>query len=731
MITSQIGRLRSFLPGLRKRVPVHLQMADLDCGAACLSMVMSYHGSRISLSQARATCEQAGVAQSTTTLIKVARGWGMRAHLMALDLPDPDDLPLPAILHWDFSHFVVLEAVKPAGYEIVDPAMGRRIVSHEEFDKSFTGIAIAIVPSPDYTPIILEANPAFRRFLGSTVNQPIFRKLAASILIFSLGIQALSMCLPYLSMYMVDVMLATRATMLSPWVLGLIAIFMVNIALVNWLRSQALTHMQRLSDQALMEGYFERILRLPVSFFLERSAGDIISRANSSTVIREALSHAVLSSTMDSVLIVANLAWLMWLSPSFALITMGLCAIQIAFFVSYARALRDPVQTEAKNQSRYQSYLTEVIAGIVTVKANAAEEPVRQRWRLSLGHHLAGVHARSGVDAWYGAVGAALRLGVPAILLWYSVVQYLEQPTSIGELLLLNFIAAMALGPVAGMVPLARNFQYFLTHGARLGELWEQSSEQENADKPDLSSVGDITVRDLHFRYKTAKEACLHGCTLEIPLGSRCAIVGPSGSGKSTLVSLILGFHLPSEGDVYWAGRPLREVNLRCLRGRVGYVAQNNFLFNGSIRSNIALARPTATMDDIEEAARVAGLLKDIQAMPMGMDTIVGEGGCNLSGGQRQRVAIARAVLTKPEILVLDEATSHLDAATESEVVEALAQVATTQIWITHRINSLRHCDRVYVIDGGRIVDQGDLDELAERNDFVGGWLRSELSLKL
>ncbi|MBV1775398.1 peptidase domain-containing ABC transporter [Burkholderiaceae bacterium DAT-1] len=710
------------------KVPLRQQMADVDCGVTCLAMILEYFGADYPVNVIRLRCEQFGPAQTTTAIIKGARSLGLEAKMLAVDFPTLGQLRLPAILHWNFNHFVVLERIQGDTFTIADPALGRSTLSRDEFGKCFTGIAISLSPGAAFVPEKQDKTLEFKRYLKENLLTPACVRQVGKVMFFSLCIQLLALAYPLFSHYLVDVILPIRQADLMSVLLLMIGMFFVSVVMTAWLRGIAIAQLHKQIDTALLNGFVCKLLRLPTNFFLERSSGEINSRAMSNSVIRDTLSNATLSASLDTIMLLFNLGTLFWLNMHFALVTIGLSLIQVVSYVVYARSLRDPVAAETKAQAVYFSYLNEMIHGILTIKANAAESHVEHKWGVKLGHYMSRINLRNQVEATHTAISNGLRLSIPAFLLWYSGTLYIQGACTLGEILAMNAIAAMVFGPLSSLANLVRSYQDFRIHGERMGELWQYANEQTESHTEEIQAFGDISLENVAFRYRTSSQTILNGCSLTIHQGSHCAIVGPSGSGKTTLVSLLLGFQLPTEGTVRYNGIPLDSIRLDSLRSRIGYVTQQNYLFNGSIRSNIALARPDAPLSEIEWAAEVAGLLQDIRHMPLGFDTNVGEGGAALSGGQKQRLAIARAILSRPEILILDEATSNLDAETEARVIDALASISATQIWITHRLSSLKHCDQIYIMNQGRIVASGTSHELAESNDFFKNWRKRELS---
>jgi ABC-type bacteriocin/lantibiotic exporter with double-glycine peptidase domain len=393
----------------------------------------------------------------------------------------------------------------------------------------------------------------------------------------------------------------------------------------------------------------------------------------------------------------------------FALLEAGI----LAFVGARAQSL---MESDLACQSESQSYLTEVLTGISTLKASGAEEQVVNRWFDLLSRQLNASVQRSRFLAGIDTAMNAIRTFAPLCLLWLGATQVLEGAMSLGTMLAINALAAAFLMPVNSLVVSAQRIQLAAAHLRRIADVLHAQPEQSpDAPRPAQGLTGAIELRNVSFQYDSQGPLVLKNISLSIRSGQKIALVGRTGSGKSTLARLLLGLYTPAEGEILYDGVPLSEMDLRAVRAQWGVVLQEQFLFSASLRENIALHHPVMPLDQVRSAARMAAIDREIERMPMGYETRIDEGGSCLSGGQRQRLAIARAVSHMPALLLLDEATSQLDVLTEALVHRNLDRLGCTQIVVAHRLSTIRNADVIVVLEEGSIVEQGSHQELIGR----------------
>jgi ABC-type bacteriocin/lantibiotic exporter with double-glycine peptidase domain len=709
-----------------RRVPVLRQMDAVECGAACLAMVLSYHGRRTTVAECAARIGVGRDGQSAAQLAAAARAEGLQVRAYTLEPADLRLLAAPLIVHWEFNHFVVVERWSPAGVDIVDPAIGRRHLSPEAFDLGFTGVALACEPGSGF-----EARRAGGRSWTAYLRTYALQApgTVAQIVLVSVLLQALGLALPVASAVLIDHVLPRQAEGVLPILgIGLVVLALAQ-AVASYLRGALLVYLQTRVDGRLMTDFFEHLLALPYRFFERRSTGDLLMRLGSNAVIRETLTGQTLSVILDGTMVLGYLAVLLLRDLALGGLVLTVATVQVALLVGTNRRARALADRDLHAQSAAQGYLVEALNGIAAIKAAGAEERAFDRWANLFTEQL-NVSARRGqLAAGIEASLAALRAFAPLALLWLGTARVIAGDMSLGTMLALNALAIAALTPLSSLVTNAQRVALVGAHLERLADVLEAEPEQADDSarqpaSPDLS--GRIALEGVRFRYDPHAPWALRDVTLTVEPGRKIALVGRSGSGKSTLGRLLLGLYPPTGGTLRYDGTPLEAFDLRELRRRFGVVLQDPTLFAGSIRQNIALNDPDLPLERIAHAARLAGIHDDVEILPMGYETRLGEGGAGLSGGQLQRLALARALAHEPAVLLLDEATSHLDVATEALVERNLATLACTRIVIAHRLSTVRDADLIVVLDRGEIVECGTHDELMARGDRYAALVRGQ-----
>jgi ATP-binding cassette, subfamily B, bacterial len=711
----------------RRQLPIVLQMTTTQCGAACLTMILKYYGRALSLAT---VSEQMDVGRDGATALAIAqaaRRHGLKVqaytgepHLLA-------QVRLPAILHWNFSHFVVLEQWSPTEAVIVDPASGRRPVASDEFDRSFTGIVLTLEPGESFRQQRLprSANlwrPQLHRLLIASGAW----RTGLKALLATVAVQALAVSFPLLTQLAVDHIVPQRQWELLPVLsAGVTAIVLMQL-IVSYLRRLLLIRLQANVDTGLMAGFLDHLLALPYRFFQQRTSGDLLLRLSSNTVLRDLLTTQTISALLDSVLIITLLIILFVQAPLFGAIALGLGAVQILLLLASTNRMHDLAHRHLAAQAETQAYLVEALAGMHMVKATGAEEPVLQRWAALHNKSLAVTLEKQKLSALIETLLHSLQLATPCLLLLLGVQQVLAGTLSLGAMLALNTLVMGFLAPLETLVSSAQQLQSAGAHLARLADVLEAPRETQGVVAPALT--GKVELRNVSFQYDRHSPPILKDVSVRVEPGQRVAIVGRSGSGKSTLARLLLGLHQPTSGAIYVDNVPLEQLDKRALRRQMGVVLQEVFLFSGSIRQNIAFGHQDLSLETILEATRLACIDRDIAHMPMNFETMVAEGGAGLSGGQRQRLALARALVRKPAILLLDEATSHLDMVTEQQIEQNLRTLGCTQFVIAHRLSTVRQADQILVMDQGRIVECGRHDQLLAQRGVYYELLMSQVA---
>jgi ATP-binding cassette, subfamily B, bacterial len=694
---------------VRQRVPWVRQMGLADCGAACLAMVLAYHGKQVPLDELRQMTSTNRDGVDALAMTQAAQRYGLSARGVAADLDDLGHLPPATILHWEFTHFVVFERLWRNGVQVMDPAVGRRRLSMEVFRRSYTGVAITFEPGEDFQTSKLNTKGTWR-YLRPLLGQS--RRLTR-VLVGSVLLRLLALALPLLTGLLVNeivprndrhLLLVTGAAMVA--VVG-------YFFLATVLRSHLLLQLRTRLDVNLTTAFVEHLVNLPYAFFLGRSAGDLMMRLQSHTVVRESLTTGTISALIDGSLASLYLVLLFMLSPPLAALVLGLSLLQVMVLLLARRRNQHLMSESLQVEAKSQSYTFELLAGIETLKTAGAERRAAEHWERLFVDQVNVALRRGRLEASVDAVTRTLQLGSPLAILVYGGFQVLNGSISLGTMLAAAALAAGFLEPLATMVETGLKLQLLRSYMERINEVLDAPREQEGQKVATAHRLsGRVRAEGVSFAYGPLAPAVVRDVSLQVQPGQLVGIVGRTGSGKSTLAHLLLGMYPPTSGRILFDGSDLAELELQSVRRQIGIVTQRPYLFGATIRRNIALSNPAMPHEMVVDAAKLACIHDEIVAMPMGYDTPLVDGGASLSGGQQQRIALARALAHRPSILLLDEATSDLDAVTERMVHHNLSALGCTRIVIAHRLSTIVDADLILVMEEGRIVQQGTHDEL-------------------
>jgi ABC-type bacteriocin/lantibiotic exporter with double-glycine peptidase domain len=697
----------NFRRPLRRRVPVVHQMEMAECGAACLAMVLGFHGRHVPLPEMREACAVTRDGANAYNLLGAARRNGLDAKALKLEHPEElRRLPLPAILHWDFNHFVVLEEAGRETLAIVDPNGGRQVVSLREAGRRFTGIVLCFKPAAGFQP-----RAASRPSLGR------YRALLASvlpnlgqILLATLVLQLLGLVAPIASLLLVDRVIMPRQL---PWMWGLgfaLGITIVARALSTLVRSWVLQGLQNALDASLMGRFLDHLLHLPLAFFLRRETGDLVQRVQSNAILRQLFTSQSLSALLDSILLLSYALLMLAFHWRLGLVVVAFGVARVLLFLALRERNRRIMAAELAGAGRENAGLVTALSGLETTRAIGGADRMVARWVQPMAATLNRQIERRRLEINVEQAATLLKALALAAVFLIGGHAVMAQEITLGVFAAFLTLQTLFMQPLESLMQAVAQLQYLGTHLHRLDDVLETPAEVSGRERPALA--GAIELRNVDFGYSAHAPRLLHDISLSVARGEKIAIVGRSGAGKSTLARLLLGMHLPDAGTIRFDGIDMREFDLPWLRRQMGVVQQETFLFDDSVRANLSLNDPELPLERLRWAARLACIDEAIEALPQGYRNRVGENGCFLSGGQRQRLAIARAVAHSPAILLLDEATSSLDLDTESRIHANLAQLGCTRIVIAHRLATVMDADRILVLDGGRLVQQGTYREL-------------------
>lgn len=703
-----------------------------DCGAACLATISKQYGFTTSITKIR---EVAGTDKQGTNaygVIKAAEQLGFSAKGVKGDEKALfSEFPLPCIAHvvvnGSLLHYVVIHSISQKQIVIADPAKGIIKLSPQAFlgrerngekppEYQWTGILILMTPDVKFQKGS-ESKGIFQRFFHLLIPQKrlIMHIFIASLLFTALGILGAF----YFKLLVDEIMPGGLEKTLLIISIGVVLLNLFRV-LLNALRSHLLLYLSQKLDIALLLGYYRHVLELPMNFFGTRKVGEIISRFNDASKVRDAISGATLTVMIDTLMVIGGGVILYIQSGRLFLITFLIVIMYAAIVFSFNKTYRRKNEKQMEDNAQLTSYMVESLNGIQTIKAYNAERRVKLETETKFIRLLRSIFQLTLASNVQSSLVSFIELTGGTIILWVGAYQVIKGQMTMGELITYHSLLAYFLDPMKNLINLQPQMQTAIVASDRLGEILElelERTEKEMRKACPENLKGDIRLEQITFRYGT-RAPVINNLSMCIPCGAKVAFVGESGSGKTTLAKLLLHFYDPEKGDVLIKDRNVKDITLDCLRDRIAYIPQETFLFSGTILENLVLGLDNYTLDEVLQACQKAQAHEFINHLPLRYDTMLEENGANLSGGQRQRLAIARAILRKPDILILDEATSNLDTITEqaiSATIEDYAKDMTTII-VAHRLSTIRHCDRIFVMEQGTVIEQGSHEELLEHN---------------
>ena len=718
---------------MRVKTPTILQMEAVECGAASLAIILAYYHRIVPLAELRIECGVSRDGSKASNVVLAARRYGMQADGFKIEeVAQIQELTPPYIVFWQFNHFLVVEGWDKHWVFLNDPGTGPRKVSWEEFEEGFTGVILVITPGPDFKkegrkPSVILA--LIDRLRGS-VGAILYCILAGFLLVLP------GLAMPVFSQVFVDeVLVENRTEWLRPLILGMLLTTGFQLIL-TLLRLRYLRKLRIKLAVAMSAGFMWHILRLPIKFYAQRYAGEISNRVSLNNTVAQVLSGQLATTVIDAVMIFFYAAVMFTYDGVLTSIGIFFAAINGLALRWVARKRVDANMRLVQDLGKVAGVTIAALQSIETLKASALESDFFARWSGLNAKSITSQQELEVTNQILGILPALLTSLTSMLILVVGGWRVMDGNLSIGMLLAFQSLMGSFQGPVNTLLDFGTTLQELEGDLNRLDDVLGNAldievTQEEHRKIPNPKSKiqnlkGYIELRNITFGYSHIDPPLIENFHLSLQPGQRIALVGASGSGKSTLAKLICGLYQPWEGEILLDGIPRSDIERDVLASSLSLVEQDIFLFGGTVRDNLTLWNAAITDEQMITACKDAAIHETVMTIPGGYDGELLEGGVNLSGGQRQRLEIARALVKNPAILVMDEATSALDAQTEHIIVENIRQRNCSCILVAHRLSTIRDCNEIIVLDGGKVVQRGTHQELWEEGGVYEQLIRSE-----
>lgn len=697
----------------RVRTPTVLQMEAVECGAACLSMVLGHYGRFVPLEQLRIACGVSRDGSNAKNLLLAARSYGLQAKGLRREPDGLRELTLPVIVFWNFNHFVVVEGFGKGLVYLNDPGTGPRTVTAQEFDESFTGVVLTMGPGPEFKKGGKRPSlwPGLKRRMAPS------REALAYVVIAGFALVGPGLVIPTFSRIFVDDYLVRGMTdWIKPLLVGM-ALTAVMRASLTWLQRYFLNRLETKLSIAGAGKFLWHVLSLPVDFYTQRFSGDIANRVAINARLAHLMAFDMANAAVDLVMVVFYAALMLAIDPLLTSVALLAAAANFAAARSIQRRRVDGSRRLTREQGKLMGVSMGGLLAIETLKSTGSESDFFSTWGGHQAKLVSYQQQLQSVTVPFLQLPVLLQALTTAAILGLGGWRVMHGDLTLGLLIAFQSLAASFIEPVNRCVTLMGTLQEVEGDMHRLDDVMAYPDDPVMArdgkgQTVPAKLVGRVQLRDITFGYSRLAPALIEDFSLALKPGHRVALVGPSGCGKSTVAKIVTGLYSPWAGEILLDGVPRGELPRMTLADSVALVDQEIVLFAGTVRENLTLWDATVPDEQIVQACKDACIHDDIVARPQGYDGLLEEGGANLSGGQRQRLEIARALVLNPRVLVLDEATSALDAVTEKSIDENLRRRGCTCIIIAHRLSTIRDADEIIVLHLGKVVQRGTHDQL-------------------
>lgn len=702
--------------GVARKTPVIMQLEALECGAACLTMILSYYDKWIPLEQVRVDCGVSRDGSSAKNMVLAARNYGLTAAAYKLEPEEMKaDGSFPCIIHWNFNHFVVLKGFKGKYAYINDPGRGEVKVPMKEFDEAFTGVCIMFEPGEDFVPSGKKKTSYDYIKERSKGLGPIVAFVVLTTVISSL----MSIITPGFTRVFYDRLLSGTDTQWANGFLIFFACFSALQIFVSWLNR---VNSLKINGKMAVIGsstFMWRVLRLPMDFFSQRMVGDVLSRQNSNAGVSSTIVNTLAPLAINTCMMVFYFIVMLRYSVVLTAVSLIATLINMAFSMYLSKKRMNSTRISMRDAGKLSGTTTAGIESIETIKSAGAEDGFFAKWAGYQASCNDGQIQYSKTTSYLGIIPSIVSMLCSMTILTIGLYLTMKGEFTLGMITAFQGYLSGFVGPANTLISAGQTLQEMRTEMERIDDVMRYPvdfvfEDEEKKEEPENYSklTGNVELKNVTFGYSKLAEPLIRDFNLTLKPGSRVALVGSSGCGKSTISKLICGIAEPWSGEILFDGKPITEIDRNVFTGSVAVVDQDIILFEDSIKNNVKMWDNSIEDFEVILAARDAQIHEDIMQRSDGYDYKLSEGGKDFSGGQKQRMEIARVLAQDPTICILDEATSALDAKTEFDVINAIKDRGITCIVVAHRLSTIRDCDEIIVLDHGLVVERGTHDEL-------------------
>ncbi|MFT4656493.1 MAG: NHLM bacteriocin system ABC transporter peptidase/ATP-binding protein [Minisyncoccia bacterium] len=697
----------------RARTPTVLQMEASECGAASLSIILGYYGRWAPLEESRIACGVSRDGSKASNILKAARSYGLKAKGYQIEAANLRDFATPFVVYWDFRHFLVVEGFSGDKVYLNDPATGPRTVPYQDFDNSYTGVALTFSPGPNF----VKGGERSSSWSGLRSRLAGSRAALTLVLLASVLLVIPSLAVPAFNRIFIDQVLTGG---LTEWIRPLVVFMIGTGVMVMALTALQQRYLLRLETRISLQSssaFLRRVLHLPVSFFFQRQPADVAVRVQTNDKVAQLLSRDLATAMISGIVVVFYAGFMFSYDVTLTMISALLVSLNVVILRVVARTRIDATRKLRQDKGVLTGISYSGLQLIETLKASGTENDFFGRWS-GFQTKVANGQQRLGVSTQILNVVPTLLASLStALVLWVGSDRVISGVLTVGALVAFQGLLTSFSRPIADLTGLGQKLQDVTADLNRLNDVEHHAVAAEFTTEPTITDgklAGSVELRDIKFGYSPLDAALIDDFSMKLPPGRRVALVGGSGSGKSTLAKLISGLNTPWAGTVLFDGHPVSEIGRNVISASLSVVDQDIFLFEGTVRDNLTLWDKSISDEALHRALSDACIYEDVMAKAGGLDGLISEAGRNFSGGQRQRIEIARALATDPRILVLDEATSALDPTTEQIIDDNLRRRGCTCVIVAHRLSTIRDADEIIVLEFGEVVERGRHDDMKD-----------------